>query len=334
MRSPTPPGSDADGAQHIDDFVNASLMLDEWLVWMSSLCGHCSGTEVPFFVRSGFPRLAIVPELEPPPEEESRNRIVAYGLAFFSGWHDSVRFAVSNWSHRFSASSGAGGAVPSALIRVIDSAGRNSLFGGFPESVTDPSAHEAVIWWFANFVHHVQSLRLQALSDSTKEMFHDNRCWPEDWHLESHFENWLWNRNDAARLAAIMECERRILYQAWEQQATIDSLPAYDQLWRRDRRLSLAVVEVIAKLDNPMDRSILKSLFREQPCTKDALVHSVCGNKQNAPGNFNTSLDKLKDLGLVRSGGRGRSSPGYTLTDLGNEVADVLGGMEPSPLRQ
>lgn len=329
MTMPTPPKSDADRALRIDDFVNASLLLDEWLDWMSSLCGHCSGTAEPYFVRSRLPRLALVPRLEPPPDEENRNRMVAYGLAFFSGWHESVQTAVSYWSHRFMGSTGSGGAVPSTLIRVVDSVGSTNPWGGFPESAIDPSAHEAVLWWFANFVRHVQNLRLPVLSDSTVEMFYDNRCWPADSLLESHFGNWLLNRNDAARLAAIMEGERRILYQAWELQATTESLPDYDQLWRRDRRLSLAIVEAIARLDKPLDRDILKSLSREQPCKRIPLCRSVCGNKPNVPGNFNASLKKIMELNLVSSGG-GRSSPGYSLTDFGNEVAVVLNGLEPT----
>lgn len=71
--------------QPFDDFVNASLLLDEWLDWMSSLCGQNVGTEVPFFVRSRTPRLDIVPRLDPPPDEENLERVIAYGLSFFSG---------------------------------------------------------------------------------------------------------------------------------------------------------------------------------------------------------------------------------------------------------
>ncbi len=328
MTKPTPQTSDADCALRIDDFVYASLLLDEWLDWMSSLCGHCSGTEEPFFVRSRLPRLALVPRLEPPPDEENRNQVVAYGLSLFSGWHEFVEVAVSHWSHRFMGSSGSGGAVPSTLIRVVDSVGSTNPWGGFPESAIDPSAHEAVLWWFANFTRHVQDLCLPVLSDSTEEMFLDNHCWLAGSLLESHFGNWLWNRNDAARLAAIMEGERRILYQAWELQVTTESLPDYDQLWRRDRRLSLAVVEVIGKLNNPMDRWILKRLLRAQPCKKQDLAPAG-SDKKNLPGNFGKSVAKVIELKLVIPG-KGRTSVGYRLTDFGIEVAEVLNEMDPS----
>lgn len=317
--------------QHFDDFVSASLLLDEWLNWMSSLCGQNDGTEEPFFVRSRVPRLEIVPRLVPPPAEEIVDQVIAYGLLFFSGWHESVRVAVSTWSHLLVASSGSGGAVRSSLLRIVDgSTGAQHVWIGFPESVVDPSAHEAVLEWYTGFVDRVRNLGLPAVLGSDNDKFRDNCSWTADSPLESHFENWTWNRNDAARLAALMEGERRILYRAWKQQVEAESLPDYPELWRRDRRLSCAVVEAIARLDKPIDRSILKSLSLEQPRKKEPLSNSVCGDKPNAPGNFNKSLTKLKKLELVRAGGKGQSSLGYSLTDFGNEVAVALNGLEPT----
>ncbi len=314
--------------QQFDDFVSASLLLDEWLVWMSSLCGQQLGTEEPFFVRSRVPRLEIVPRLVPPPAEEIVDQVIAYGLSFFSGWQESVRVAVSNWSHLLVASFGAGGAVRSSLLRIADgSTGAQHVWMGFPESVVDPSAHEAVLGWFSAFADRVQNLGLPALSGPDSDMFRDNRSWPADSPLESHFENWSWNRDDAARLAALMEGERRILYQAWKQQDEAESLPDYHQLWKRDRHVSLAAMEVITKL-GAMDRRILKSLSLEQPRKKEPLSKAVCGDKANAPGNFNTSVGKLKELDLMCPGS-GRSSVGYTLTDFGKEVAMALNTFEP-----
>lgn len=193
----------------------------------------------------------------------------------------------------------------------------------------DPSAHEAVLEWYTGFVDRVRNLGLPVLSGLDDDMLRDNRSWPADSHLESHFENWSWNRNDAARLAAIMEGERRSLYQAWKQQATTESLPDYPELWRRDRHVILGVAEVITKL-LPMDRSVLENLLQGQPCKKKSLCHSVCGRVKNIPGSFNKSLTKITELNLVRPGGRGRSSRGYSLTDFGNEVVVVLKGLEPT----
>lgn len=315
--------------QPFDDFVSASLLLDEWLVWMSSLCGQNVGTEVPFFVRSRVPRLQIVPRLVPPPDEEIVDQIIAYGLSFFSGWHEPVRIAVSTWSHLLIASSGSAGAVRSSLLRIADgSTGAQDVWRGFPESVVDPSAHEAVLGWFTEFADRVQNLGLPALSGSDNDMFRDIRSWPADSHLESHFENWSWNRNDGARLAALMEGERRILYQAWKKQGEAESLPDYHQLWKRDRHVSLAAIDVITKL-GLMDRSILKNLSIKQPCKKEPLCHFVCGDKPHAPGNFNKSLAKIQILDLMCAGD-GQLSPGYSLTDFGNEVAMALNGMEPT----
>ncbi len=315
--------------QRFDDFVSASLLLDEWLVWMSSLCGQQVGTEEPFFVRSRVPRLEIVPRLVPPPAEEVVDQVIAYGLAFFSAWQESVRVAVSNWSHLLVASSGAGGEVQSSLLRIVDvPSAAQDVWMGFPESVVDPSAHEAVLEWYTGCVDRVRNLGLTVLSGSDSDTLPENRSRPADRPVESHFENWSWNRNDAARLAALMEGERRILYQAWKQQATIGSLLDYPELWRRDRHVSLEVAEAITKL-LPMDRSILKSLSRKQPCKRQALSRSVCGNKPNIPGDFGRSVTKLKELDLVRSG-EGRASVGYSLTDFGNEVAKALNSLEPN----
>ncbi len=315
--------------QQFDDFVSASLLLDEWLVWMSSLCGRQVGTEEPFFVRSRVPRLEIVPRLVPPPAEEIVDQVIAYGLSFFSDWHDPVRNAVSTWSHLLAASSGSAGAVRSSLLRIVDSStGAQNQWIGFPESVVDPSAHEAVLEWYTGFADRVRKLGLPVLSGSDSDLLRDNHSWPTDSPLESYFENWSWNRDEAARLAALMECERRILYQAWKQQVEAESLPDYHQLWKRDRHVSLAAMEVITKLE-PMDRSILRSLSLEQPCKKEPLCRSVCGDKPNAPGNFNNSLTKLKGLDLVHPG-KGRLSRGYSLTDFGNEVATALNGLEPT----
>ena len=331
MSTSTPSGGDADRAPSINEFVNASLVLDEWLVWMSSLCGQCLGTEEPFFVRSRIPRLALVPRLEPPPDEEDRNRVVAYGLSFFAGWHDAVRDAVSTWSHLLIASSGSAGAVRSSLIREVDpSTGESTLLTSFPNSVVDPSAHEAVLGWFAVFADHVRILRLPTLFDSDSAMFNDNRCWHDAPRFESRFESWSWNRNDAARMAAIMECERRILFQAWKHEATVELLPSYQELWQRDRRLSLAVVETIGKLsDSVMDRCILANLLRSQPCKKEVLCGAVCGPDSPPSGAFNGSLKKLQELKLMLSGGKGKASQGYRLTDSGLAVANALQQMAP-----
>jgi hypothetical protein len=157
------------------------------------------------------------------------------------------------------------GAVRSSLIRIVDgSTGAQDLWSGFPESVVDPSAHEAVLEWYSRFVNRVRNLAIPDLSGSKGDVFRDNRSWPSGSHLESHFENWSWNRDEAARLAALMECERRILYQFWKQQDDAESLPDYHQLWKRDRNIRLAAIEVIKKL-GPMDRSILKILSLEHP---------------------------------------------------------------------
>lgn len=137
MSTAPPSGSDADRAPRIADFVNASLLLDEWLDWMPSLCGQVEGFEEPFFVRSRIPRLALVPRLEPPPDEENLERLIAYGLSFFFGWHDPVRDAVSTWSHRLVASSGSAGAVRSSLISGVDpSTDKSMIWLGFPP-----------LWW-------------------------------------------------------------------------------------------------------------------------------------------------------------------------------------------
>lgn len=125
----------------------------------------------------------------------------------------------------------------------------------------------------------------------------------------------------------MMECERRMLFQAWKHEAIVESLPEYHELWRRDRRLSLAVVEAIGKLSD-IDRCILISLLRLQPCKKEPLCHSVSGPKPSFPGNFNGSLERLQKLDFVRSG-KGRSSRGYSLTDMGMQVADALRQMSP-----
>lgn len=83
MSKSPPSDSEADRVSRMDDCVNASLELDEWLIWMSSLCGGQSvGTEEPFFVRSRVPRLNLVPCLEPPPDEENRERVIVHGISF------------------------------------------------------------------------------------------------------------------------------------------------------------------------------------------------------------------------------------------------------------
>lgn len=45
--------------------------------------GQAAGTEEPYFVRSRDPRLEIIPRLVPPPDEENRDRVIAYGLSVF-----------------------------------------------------------------------------------------------------------------------------------------------------------------------------------------------------------------------------------------------------------
>ncbi len=329
MRTAPPSSSETDRVSRMNDFVNASLLLDEWLDWMPSLCGQVEGFEEPFFVRSRIPRLALVPRLEPPPDEEDRNRVVAYGLSFFAGWHDPVRDAVSTWSHLLIVSSGSAGAVRSSLIREVDpSTGESTLWMSVPNSVVDPSEHEAVLGWFAVFADHVRILRLPTLFNPDSGVFHDNRCWHGAPRFESRFESWSWNRNDAARLAAIMECERRILFQAWKHKATAESLPEYRELWYRDRRLSQAVVETIGKLSE-MDREILSRLLSAQPQTTDQLSHSIDGPNSTPSGSLTRSLKGLKALECIQSGGRGRPSAGYCLKDLGMQVADALRQMAP-----
>ena len=57
MKKATATASEVVRVQQIDDFVDASLLLDDWLDWMSCLSGQSAGTEELYFVRSRDPRL-------------------------------------------------------------------------------------------------------------------------------------------------------------------------------------------------------------------------------------------------------------------------------------
>ena len=332
MKKATARASDVVRVQQIDHFVDASLLLDDWLDWMSCLSGQSAGTEELYFLRSRDPRLTIIPRLDPPAEEENRDAVIAYGLSVFWERNDFVRDAIHTWLHllvapsplRVDSTSESTGAVCSSLFHMSEpTTGLRSLWMGFPESIVDPSAHEAVLEWYATFLSFVRNVVAPACSRSPVDLFRESDSWTEVPSFAPCFENFVWNRNQAARLAAVMERERRILYQGWQHDPAIPAqiLLEYRQLWRRDRRLRLEVTESLAKL-SLVDRLILKKL-RSGPLKKAILCNELCGPKENVPGNFNTSVERLKQMRLI-SGGTGRGSTGYQLTDIGNEVAEAI----------
>ena len=222
MKKATAKASEVVRVHQIDDFVNASLLLDEWLDWMTYLSGQSVGTEELYFVRSRDPRLTIIPRLDPPAEEENRDAVIAYGLSVFLEWNEFVRAAIRTWLHllvapsplRVDSTSESTRAVRSSLFHMSDpTTGQRSFWMGFPESIVDPSAHEAVLEWFTHFASFVRNIVAPACSRSPDELFRNGETWNEAPLVEQYFQNFVWDRNQAAELAAAMERERRILYQ-------------------------------------------------------------------------------------------------------------------------
>ena len=208
-----------------------------------------------------------------------------------------VRAAIRTWLHllvvpsplRVDSNSESTGAVRSSLFHIGDpTTGQRNVWMGFPVSIADPSAHEAVLEWYAGFVRFVETCVVPARASSPSDFFREYDSRTEVPRLESSFENFEWNCNQAAQLAAVMDRERRILYQSWQHDpaAAARDLPESPQLWQRDRRLSVEVIEAMAKL-GPIDRDIL-TILRKGP-----LCDEVCGGSENAPGYFNKSVGKL-----------------------------------------
>lgn len=161
-------------------------------------------------MRSRDPRLEIIPRLVPPPDEENRDRVIAYGPVCFLGVKRFVRAAIRTWLHllvvpsplRVDSNSESTGAVRSSLFHIGDpTTGQRNVWMGFPVSIVDPSAHEAVLEWYAGFVRFVETCVVPARASSPSDFFREYDSRTEVPRLESSFENFEWNCNQAAQLA-------------------------------------------------------------------------------------------------------------------------------------
>lgn len=294
----------ASDAPRLEEFVNACIVLDDWLHWMSSFCGVSEASEAFSDDQSYLSPYRILSHLS------TKSERWQYTFQYLDRLSPYVVLAIEKWSPLLTPNEGQQPVQgkplawrPEAEISVGMELVR--AWFPFPHYLAYPTAHELVCDCLDQFVNSF----VKAIETTKTLDFSAMKLGTTDSVLQ-------WNSDEVSRLRACLGQERSWLGSLLKGSGLGDD---YRTKWRPYTPEALSLLN---GFDESMEAEskILDALLQNEPLTQLELSHSA--DQGNPPsGTFKAAIKRLSQSKLILSGGPGKASKGYFLTPLGCAVA-------------